>query len=38
VCADHHLLARALGMPPPELDPAFLPELPALRRTYLRHD
>jgi CobQ-like glutamine amidotransferase family enzyme len=30
-----HLLTRALGAPLPELDPERLPDLPALRRTYL---
>lgn len=31
-----HLLGRALGTPLPDLDAALLPDLPALRRTYLR--
>lgn len=30
-----HLLARALGDPLPALDPALLPDMPALRATYL---
>lgn len=33
-----HLLTRALGVPLPELDPERLPDLPALRRTYLDRD
>lgn len=33
-----HLLARVVGHPLPDLDPSLVPDLPALRRTYLHQD